>query len=302
MLWSAREIVILKQDQELCRQEGGRVSAPVEKTDDGSVKVKTEPTIINKSLEGRIQLHRITRATDPGKRKKKSGKRSRCAKKCRKGPRGPRGPRGPKGPKGPSGGPVGPPGLPGPPGVTGLPGSEGAPGSIGLPGIKGDKGDPGMSVTAFAAHFIPDRLHRELSSVDSETNQVMEFLSTQSLGNWIKSPIERLHNGKFRVKFTGVYLLYLNAQLYVYDVHYAVALYIGAIDTDPDLMCSVATETILPHQEETKYNNARTKSCSTVGTFHIRAGQEIAVVMQETHRAILIKDGTNFGAILLNSG
>lgn len=129
----------------------------------------------------------------------------------------------------------------------------------------------------------------------------MEFLSTQSLGNWINSPLERLHDGNFRVKLTGTYLIYLNAQLYVYDIHYAVAIFIGEIDSDPDLTCTVATEIIQRHTLQTKYGDARTKSCATMGTFHIKAGQHISVVMQEAHRAIKIKDGTNFGAILLKS-
>ncbi|OWF40528.1 Collagen alpha-1(XVII) chain [Mizuhopecten yessoensis] len=333
MLWSAREIAILKQYQETCKQEEGRMSVPAQKREDGFLQDIDAPVLldvgasdnVDQSLNEKNNLHRIARAADPGKRKKKSGKRSRCPKKCRKGGRGPRGPRGPKGPPGGPTGPPGPPGSPGQPGTIGLPGTHGPPGNLGLPGVKGDKGEPGKSVTTFAAHFIPERPHRIPKSVDSaratceerwggrycygsdtffskKTNQIMEFLSDQSLGKWTESPLDRLHDGKFKVKYDGIYLVYLNAQLYVYDVHYAVALYIGKIDSDPDLMCTVATEKISSHTMNTKYDNARTKSCATVGTFYMEAGQHISVVMQEPNRAIRIKDGTNFGAILLNSG
>ncbi|XP_033759574.1 collagen alpha-1(XX) chain-like [Pecten maximus] len=178
MLWSAREISILKQYQELCQQERGRSNEPAQKTKIGSMKETDLPGMMDKampdkSLEDSLQFHRIARAADPGKRKKKAkkaGKRSKCPKKCRKGRRGPRGPQGPPGLPGTEG----PPGQRGSPGSAGIPGKEGPQGIRGISGAKGDKGDPGLSVATFAAHYTPERPHREPQSVDSSRSKCEE--------------------------------------------------------------------------------------------------------------------------------
>ncbi|XP_021374030.1 ectodysplasin-A-like isoform X2 [Mizuhopecten yessoensis] len=330
ILWSAYEIVNLKKEIHLLKDGHGSKSAEYKILGNTFEHVTTDniPLTLDDTYDGTHNVfeepvfHRVERAVHTKEKKRK------CPKKCR-GPRGFRGLNGKPGVNGTKG-VQGSPGISGPPGERGLTGPMAPPGQPGLPGIQGAKGE---SISVMAAHFIPGLPSKQdMTSVDSRTdsmecvkmwggdycasdntfhskvdNHVMEFLTIQSLINDVKHPIERLLNGRFNVLYTGLYLLYINSQSLVRDLHHEMGLFIGDINwkrTDMELSCIVATDHF--HESMTnrriKYKGARTKSCGNVGMFYIQKGQTISVVITSSDRAILLNKHTNFGAVLLSQG
>lgn len=332
ILWSAREIVDLRE--EVYKQRDGHyLQSTVHKirgTEKEEVRIENLPQTSGDIFDevetfDESVFHRVARSVPTkgkGKRKRKPGSKKKCPKKCR----GPRGRKGLPGSNGTAGLP-GIPGMAGPPGDRGVQGPIGPAGPVGLPGIQGEKGD---SVSVMAVHFVPGIPEQELTSVDRRmdsmgcvdlwggdycalenrfhskvANQVMKFLSIQTLINNVKQPIERQLDGRFRVMYSGLYLLYINSQSEVHDTHHEVGLFIGDVngrDLEIDMSCIVATDhfhkTI--SNREAKYTGSRTKTCGQVGMFYIQEGQIISVVITEPKRAVLLEKGTNFGAILLS--
>lgn len=115
-----------------------------------------------------------------------------------------------------------------------------------------------------------------------------------------KSPLEMTStNGQFKVKYDGVYLIYLNILLIPSQHEERFGVFLD------DLQIMTCQDGLLTAQEfdvNNKVYNLTEKSCSTLGVFYVNKNQILSIRIETKHTKIrLWSVGNNFGVVLLHS-
>lgn len=135
----------------------------------------------------------------------------------------------------------------------------------------------------------------------AEEHRIVQFFVNSS---WTaishNMPLEQTSPGNFKALKSGIYLLYLNMMIYANAVKNDVAVYIK--DTKR-LDCRETLDVVPTFDPINRFLNAKSKTCSISGVFHINKGDIINVKIESRNTPVVLrKESTNFGAVLLISG
>ncbi|KAJ8310197.1 hypothetical protein KUTeg_012062 [Tegillarca granosa] len=205
-----------------------------------------------------------------------------------------------------------------------------------IPGNKGSKGQrrsdlspskrlSGISTSTHnqpvisAVHYVPMDISTQFGQNDNceskwggtlcinntywstEEHKIVQFFVNSS---WTATsrgmPLKQTTPGNFKALKSGIYLLYLNMMIYASAVKNDVAIY---IKDDKRLDCRETLDVVPTFDPVNRFLNAKSKTCSITGVFHINKGDIINVKIESRNTPVVLKrESTNFGAVLLISG